>query len=75
MNILLDACRELGVEINPMVIDDLGVIPLFSWYHEVIGSLHYFIIFVLFISLNYPLIYPSDTSLCIFMTVAHFAEL
>ncbi|KAF3438422.1 hypothetical protein FNV43_RR21184 [Rhamnella rubrinervis] len=31
---LLDACRTLGVETNPMIIDDLGIIPLFSWYHE-----------------------------------------
>ncbi|XP_057968690.1 uncharacterized protein LOC131158103 isoform X3 [Malania oleifera] len=31
---LLDACRGLGVETKPMIIDDLGIIPLFSWYHE-----------------------------------------
>ncbi|XP_020533996.1 uncharacterized protein LOC105630189 isoform X2 [Jatropha curcas] len=24
----------LGVETKPMVMDDLGIIPLFSWYHE-----------------------------------------
>lgn len=24
----------LGVEINPVVIDGMGIIPLFSWYHE-----------------------------------------
>ncbi|KAG2664296.1 hypothetical protein I3843_16G072500 [Carya illinoinensis] len=34
LNRLLDACRELGVETNPMVIDGLGIIPIFSWYHE-----------------------------------------
>ncbi|KAL9437775.1 hypothetical protein AB3S75_023611 [Citrus x aurantiifolia] len=34
LNKLLDACRGLGVEINPVVIDGLGIIPLFSWYHE-----------------------------------------
>lgn len=39
LNKLLDACRGLGVETNPMVIDGLGIIPLFSWYHEVIGLL------------------------------------
>jgi hypothetical protein len=37
LNKLLDTCRGLGVETNPMVIDGLGIIPLFSWYHEVIG--------------------------------------
>jgi hypothetical protein len=37
LNKLLDACRGLGVETNPTVIDGLGIIPLFSWYHEVIG--------------------------------------
>ncbi|KAF5445295.1 hypothetical protein F2P56_034357 [Juglans regia] len=34
LNRLLDACRELEVETNPMVIDGLGIIPIFSWYHE-----------------------------------------
>lgn len=34
LNKLLDACRGLGVEINPVVIDGMGIIPLFSWYHE-----------------------------------------
>ncbi|XP_050256707.1 uncharacterized protein LOC126702122 isoform X1 [Quercus robur] len=34
LNKLLDACRVLGVETNPMVVDGLGIIPLFSWYHE-----------------------------------------
>ncbi|XP_024030687.1 uncharacterized protein LOC112094309 isoform X1 [Morus notabilis] len=34
LNKLLEACRALGVEINPTVIEDLGIIPLFSWYHE-----------------------------------------
>ena len=35
LNALLHACDELGVESNPLIIDDLGIIPLFSWYHEV----------------------------------------
>ncbi|KAL4632849.1 hypothetical protein ACB092_04G081000 [Castanea dentata] len=34
LNKLLDACSVLGVETNPMVVDGLGIIPLFSWYHE-----------------------------------------
>lgn len=34
LNELLGACRRIGVETNPMVIDGLGIIPLFSWYHE-----------------------------------------
>ncbi|TYI53287.1 hypothetical protein E1A91_D12G309000v1 [Gossypium mustelinum] len=34
LNKLLDACKQLGVETNPAVIDGLGIIPLFSWYHE-----------------------------------------
>ncbi|PON53601.1 Calcineurin-like phosphoesterase domain, apaH type [Trema orientale] len=34
LNKLIDACRTLGVEINPKVIEDLGIVPLFSWYHE-----------------------------------------
>ncbi|XP_057544421.1 uncharacterized protein LOC130823707 isoform X2 [Amaranthus tricolor] len=34
LNALLHACDELGVESNPLIIDDLGIIPLFSWYHE-----------------------------------------
>ncbi|GAU22516.1 hypothetical protein TSUD_296350 [Trifolium subterraneum] len=33
-NKLLDACKRIGVETNPMVIGALGIIPLFSWYHE-----------------------------------------
>ncbi|KAK6249870.1 hypothetical protein SCA6_003875 [Theobroma cacao] len=34
LNKLLDACRQLGVETNAVVIDGLGIVPLFSWYHE-----------------------------------------
>ncbi|KAE9588320.1 putative metallo-dependent phosphatase [Lupinus albus] len=34
LNELLDACKRLGVETNPMVVDNIGIIPLFSWYHE-----------------------------------------
>ncbi|KAF8398641.1 hypothetical protein HHK36_014496 [Tetracentron sinense] len=37
LNTLLDACRGLGVQTSPKVVDGLGIIPLFSWYHEVIG--------------------------------------
>lgn len=35
-NKLLEACKRIGVETNPMVVGALGIIPLFSWYHEVI---------------------------------------
>ena len=38
LNKLLDACERIGVETNPTVIDEIGIIPLFSWYHEVITS-------------------------------------
>ncbi|CAK9164342.1 unnamed protein product [Ilex paraguariensis] len=34
LNRLLDACTRLEVQTKPMVIDGLGIIPLFSWYHE-----------------------------------------
>lgn len=34
LNKLLDACRGLGVQTRPMVLYDLGIVPLFSWYHE-----------------------------------------
>lgn len=34
LNKLLDACAGLGVETKPRVIDGIGIIPLFSWYHE-----------------------------------------
>ncbi|XP_022137065.1 uncharacterized protein LOC111008628 isoform X1 [Momordica charantia] len=34
MSKLLDACRGLGVDTNPAVLNELGIIPLFSWYHE-----------------------------------------
>ncbi|OVA10771.1 Phosphoesterase domain [Macleaya cordata] len=34
LNKLLDECRRLGVETGPMTVDGLGIIPLFSWYHE-----------------------------------------
>jgi len=37
-NKLLDACKRIGVETNPTVVGALGIIPLFSWYHEVITS-------------------------------------
>ncbi|XP_073001687.1 uncharacterized protein [Typha latifolia] len=31
---LLDACSDLGVETRPAVLDGLGIIPLYSWYHQ-----------------------------------------
>lgn len=34
LHVLLDTCRELGVETSPAIVNDLGIIPLFSWYHE-----------------------------------------
>ncbi|KAI3982790.1 hypothetical protein MKX01_010273 [Papaver californicum] len=34
LNRLLDGCKGLGVETSPMIVDGLGIIPLFSWYHE-----------------------------------------
>lgn len=34
LNALLDACSDLGVETSPKVVEGLGIIPLFSWYHE-----------------------------------------
>ncbi|XP_077231425.1 uncharacterized protein LOC143864379 isoform X2 [Tasmannia lanceolata] len=34
LNALLDACRGLEVETSPRIVDGMGIIPLFSWYHE-----------------------------------------
>ncbi|KAK4800745.1 hypothetical protein SAY86_021232 [Trapa natans] len=34
MGKLLDACRKLGITTEPVIIGGLGIIPLFSWYHE-----------------------------------------
>ncbi|XP_038895591.1 uncharacterized protein LOC120083790 isoform X2 [Benincasa hispida] len=34
MSKLLDACRGLGVDTNPAILNGLGIIPLLSWYHE-----------------------------------------
>ncbi|MQL72226.1 hypothetical protein Taro_004557 [Colocasia esculenta] len=31
---LLDVCRDLGVETSPGIVDGLGIVPLYSWYHE-----------------------------------------
>ncbi|KAH6758323.1 hypothetical protein C2S51_018558 [Perilla frutescens var. frutescens] len=31
---LLDACQKLGVETKPSIVGSLGIIPLYSWYHE-----------------------------------------
>lgn len=52
LNRLLDACIRLGVETSPVIIDDLGIIPLFSWYHEVKANQ------------SSPLNIVSDYSLC-----------
>ncbi|KAI4365782.1 hypothetical protein MLD38_021740 [Melastoma candidum] len=34
LDCLRNACRRLGVTIDPAIIDCLGIIPLYSWYHE-----------------------------------------
>ncbi|KAF3776383.1 hypothetical protein EJ110_NYTH48397 [Nymphaea thermarum] len=34
LNALLDACSMLGIDTSPSVVNDLGIVPLFSWYHE-----------------------------------------
>lgn len=34
LNALLRACSDLGVETSPRIVDGLGIIPLFSWYHK-----------------------------------------
>ncbi|KAL0535488.1 hypothetical protein IC582_029819 [Cucumis melo] len=34
MSKLLDACIDLGVDTNPAILNGLGIVPLFSWYHE-----------------------------------------
>ncbi|XP_042054403.1 acyl-carrier-protein phosphodiesterase PptH-like [Salvia splendens] len=31
---LLEACEQLGVETKPSMVDGVGIIPLYSWYHE-----------------------------------------
>jgi hypothetical protein len=41
---LLDACSELGVDTDPRTIGDLGIIPLYSWYHKVVDFFLYFTI-------------------------------
>ena len=35
MSNLYDACSSLGVDTNPAILNGLGIVPLFSWYHEV----------------------------------------
>ncbi|XP_057772659.1 uncharacterized protein LOC130992147 isoform X2 [Salvia miltiorrhiza] len=37
---LLDACQKLGVETKPSIVDGLGIIPLYSWYHEACKDYH-----------------------------------
>ncbi|XP_022841597.1 uncharacterized protein LOC111365349 isoform X2 [Olea europaea var. sylvestris] len=37
---LLDACERLGVETKPSIVDGLGIIPLYSWYHEACKDFH-----------------------------------
>ncbi|RRT53658.1 hypothetical protein B296_00026816, partial [Ensete ventricosum] len=34
LNALLDACSKLGIETSPRIVGDVGIIPLFSWYHK-----------------------------------------
>ncbi|XP_022955128.1 uncharacterized protein LOC111457188 isoform X2 [Cucurbita moschata] len=34
MSNLYDACSSLGVDTNPAILNGLGIVPLFSWYHE-----------------------------------------
>ncbi|KAM7274326.1 hypothetical protein ACFE04_028990 [Oxalis oulophora] len=34
LNKLFDVCEQLGVETKPVSLHGLGIIPLFSWYHE-----------------------------------------
>ncbi|KAK1324403.1 hypothetical protein QJS10_CPA01g00023 [Acorus calamus] len=34
LDALLDGCRVIGVETRPQMVEDLGIIPLFSWYHQ-----------------------------------------
>ncbi|KAF6175313.1 hypothetical protein GIB67_021818 [Kingdonia uniflora] len=34
LNVLLTACSGIGVKTSPTIIDGLGIVPLFSWYHE-----------------------------------------
>ncbi|CAA6655707.1 unnamed protein product [Spirodela intermedia] len=34
LNALLDVCRDLGVETGPGIVDGVGIVPLYSWYHE-----------------------------------------
>lgn len=36
LNALLDACSKLGIETSPRIVGDVGIIPLFSWYHKVV---------------------------------------
>ena len=31
----MEACEKLGVETKPSMVDGVGIIPLYSWYHEV----------------------------------------
>ncbi|KAL5725444.1 hypothetical protein ACHQM5_008586 [Ranunculus cassubicifolius] len=34
LNELLIACRKIGVKTSPDIIHGVGIIPLFSWYHQ-----------------------------------------
>ncbi|XP_051133444.1 uncharacterized protein LOC127253066 isoform X2 [Andrographis paniculata] len=31
---LIEACHSVGVDTKPDVVDGIGIIPLYSWYHE-----------------------------------------
>lgn len=34
LDALMQACSDLGVATEPKIIDGVGIIPLFSWYHQ-----------------------------------------
>ena len=36
----MQACSDLGVATEPKIIDGVGIIPLFSWYHQVLYYFH-----------------------------------
>ncbi|KAL7116893.1 hypothetical protein ACP275_03G034600 [Erythranthe tilingii] len=37
---LLDECRKIGVITKPTIVGGLGIIPLYSWYHEACKDFH-----------------------------------
>eukprot|EP01018_Ginkgo_biloba_P022372 Gb_06747 [translate_table: standard] len=34
LNALLEACSRLGITTEPKIINGVGIVPLFSWYHQ-----------------------------------------